>query len=401
LLFCVQSTRDAVVAAWLPAEDSVVTKAPFAFAIVLLLGSPVIATAGSLEWAPAGPYPTKSSCQPISFDEPDAVAIEQSGNIYVGNESGPNALQEVTADGAIHTILDRRVEPIKSGHYFGLSLAINRNGTVFLGVEQRGTVERLNPDATLTIIAGKPGERALVDGPAFKARLKSPKALAIGPRAMYVVDTRTIRRINQDGSIRTLAGSAHAKDPHPLTGGSAYFVNGLGPHAVFMSLNGVAVSALGDLYVTDAYDGEVDGQATIIGLIRKVTPHGFASTLAGNIDTIGSDADGPGTSATFTYLFGITIGDKGDLYVTEPYGYSSIRKVTADGDVSTVISTKVISFSTTGLLAPTGIAVDPKGTLYVVDDLEITGISGKHLDWLHRVVRKRLETLCQNMPASK
>jgi DNA-binding beta-propeller fold protein YncE len=376
-----------------------VTKAPLA--IVLLLGSSAIATAGSLQWAPAGPYPTKSSCQPISFDQPDAVAIDQSGDVYVGNESGANALQEVTADGAIHTILDRRVEPIKSGHYFGLSLAINRNGTVFLGVEQRGTVERLNPDGTLTIIAGKPGERALVDGPASKARLKSPKALAIGPRAMYVVDTRTIRRINQDGSIRTLAGNAHAKDPHPLTGGSAYFVNGLESHAVFMSLNGVAVSALGDLYVTDAYDGEVDGQATIIGLIRKLTPYGFASTLAGNMDTIGSDADGSGTSATFTYLFGITIGHKGDLYVTEPYGYSSIRKVTADGDVSTVVSTKVISFSTTGLLAPTGIAVDPKGTLYVVDDLEITGISGKHLDWLHRVVRKRLETLCQNMPASK
>lgn len=371
------------------------TKITIICSIVLLFYSSATATAGSLSWRPAGPYPTSSNCQPISFDQPDALAVNQSGDIYLANESGPYALQEITAQGAIHTLLDRRVEPIRSGHYFGLSLAINRSGIVFLAVEERRTVERLNPNGTLTLIAGRPGERLLEDGPASQARLKSPNALAIGPDAMYVADSRTIRRVSQDGSIRTLAGNPHARDPHPLSGGSPFVADGKGSRAVFMSPNGIAVDGRGTVYVADGYQGFVERQAADIGLIREVTPMGRVTTIAGTLNTIGGDADDHGAAATFDYVYGIAADIRGNFVVTEPFR-PSVRRVDPNGLVSTISKGKFgMNFSTTGLIAPTGVAVGASGEIFVVENPSVAGPMAEHEYWLHRIIGEKLEVLCQ------
>ncbi len=94
-------------------------------------------------------------------------------------------------------------------------------------------------------------------------------------------------------------------------------------------------------------------------MIRKITPAGVVSTLAGN-GSQGS-SDGPASMATFNSLSGITIDKKGDLYITDN---NLVRKVTSDGTVTTIAGdvTGTIGSGTDGV----GIAASflrPRGLL--------------------------------------
>lgn len=374
------------------------TKTTISSAILLLLCSAVV-RAGILAWAPVEPYPVKGDCQPISFDQPDAIAVDKADNIYIANETGPNAVQEISViAGTIRTLLSRSAEPIESGHYFGISLALGPKGDLFLAVKQRGTVERLNSDDTLTLIAGKPGDRHLVDGPKSQARLNAPNAIAIRDDGMiYVADTRTIRKIRSDGSIATLAGNPNARNPNHCYEGCPYVADAQGRHAVFMSPNGIAVDANGNIYVADGYDGEVEGQAASIGLLRKVTARGDVSTVAGTLNTTSGDFDDVGARADFDYVFGVAVDSSANIYVTEPFK-AAVRKIDADRRVSTVIAERSPSYLSTGLMDPAGIAVSDHNSLFVIDDLALPGLSSltaQRSYWLHHVVNGTLQTLCE------
>lgn len=380
------------------------SKVLLASAVVLLLDLPAIGIAGSLKWAPAGPYPNWSSCQPVSFNQPDALAVDRSDNIYIANEAGTNAVQEVTVAGnsTIRTVLSRSIEPIKSGHYFGLSLAFDRNGQLYLAVKDRGTVERINPNGTLTVVAGNPTDRRLVDGSPSLARLNSPNAIAVGEDGtIYVSDTRTIRKISADGSIITLAGNPYAKNPHPVGGGAPYYVDGQGAKAVFMSTNGIAVDHTGNLYVADGYAGEEEGQSELVGIIRRVSPKGVVTTLAGTLLDGGADFDGVGVHASFGYLYGLVRSSTGTIYVTEP-DTPSVRKITKNGDASTVIAGSFgAATGPTGLVVPVGITIDDRETLFITDDVAYDGSKDRPTDWLHRINGNGIETLCAVVGVSK
>ena len=377
------------------------TKKTTALVIPILLCS-ALARGGSLEWAPTGPYPAKGACQPISFDQPDAIAVDKADDIYIANEVGPDAVQEINVTaGTIRTLLSRSSGAIGSEDYYGISLALGPEGNLFLAVKARGTLEMLHAGGTLTLVAGRPGDRKLVDGPASRGRLNAPKAIAIGSDGtIYVADTRTIRKIGRDGAITTLAGRPNAKISDAQ--GHPYFANGRARHAVFMSLNGLAVGRHGEIYVADSYAGDEEGQDVAIGVVRQVA-HGSVNTIAGTIDTTGSsDTDGVGEEAVFGSIHGIAIPSSGVLYVTEPSnGIGSIRRIGSDAAVTTVArSPHTGDVRTTGLINPAGIAVSSNGILYVTDDFEDPDFADLQVKWLHRVVGNKLETLCRgdNLP---
>jgi sugar lactone lactonase YvrE len=360
---------------------------------LLLVSS--IAAAGPFHWATVGPFPVQATCQPYSFNLPDSIAVDKSDDIYIANEAGPNAVEELTVDGDLHTVLDRRSEPIRSGDYYGLRLAIGAGGNLYMAVKGRGTVERLNANGTLTIVAGKPGDFRLVDGPGASGRLKAPNAIAIDRDIIYVADTRTLRKITPDGAITTLAGRPIAKSGSADT----YYHDGRGSRAIFMSPNGIAVGAHGNLYVADGYDDSSERQGQYIGLLREVTPAGVVRTSAGNTFGTGDDADGVGVNAMFSYTSGVARDSLGELYVSEPAGgeCGAIRKVDTDGGVSTVARGECRSH--TDIKYPSAIATNVEGIVFVIDDPEgFWGIDGPpqpQENWLHRIKNGTVETLCK------
>lgn len=131
----------------------------------------------------------------------------------------------------------------------------------------------------------------------------------------------------------------------------AAYVDGKGANASFSSIWGITLDSSGNIYVSDGY------------YIRKVTPDGTVTTLAGNSNgnSIGWDVDGKGNAATFSYAASLTTDISGNVYIADA---SRIRKMTPDGTVSTFWISKNLSPLPQDL---TGIVLDASGNLYVSD----------------------------------
>jgi sugar lactone lactonase YvrE len=213
------------------------------------------------------------------------------------------------------------------------------------------TVARSQP-LTITTLAGYAGAGS-ADGTGASARFANPWGVAADTAGnLYVADTanHTIRKIT-GGVVSTLAGLAGVS-------GSA---DGTNSSARFYQPQGVAVDGSGNVYVADT------GNYTI----RKITPAGVVTTLAGSAGNSGS-ANGTGTNAQFYEPEGIAVNSAGALiYVADTWNHT-IRQVTSAGVVTTFAgSTNYGSANGTGASAqfyqPQGIAVDGAGNVYVGD----------------------------------
>jgi sugar lactone lactonase YvrE len=176
-------------------------------------------------------------------------------------------------------------------------------------------------------------------------------------------DSNRIRKLAPDGSVTTLAGSVEA------------YADGPGSQAAFNTPSGLALDAKGNLFVADTGNNR----------IRKITPQGLVSTVAGE-GTAGY-IDGPATQAQFDGPIGVAVDASGNVYVADAYN-DRIRKITSDGNVSTVAGNGLgyadgpagsALFDT-----PCGIVSAPDGTLIVAD-------TGNHR--LRRIASGQVTTL--------
>ena len=148
-----------------------------------------------------------------------------------------------------------------------------------------------------TTLAGNAGPGS-TDGPVSAARLNQPHGLAVdGAGNVYVADTAnsTIRKVTLEGVVTTLAGLA----------GSPGSTDGTGSESRFNQPEGVALDSAGNVYVADTQNFT----------IRKVTPTGMVTTLAGVAGRNGS-ADGPVSAARFWYPLGIAVDSAGNIYAS-------------------------------------------------------------------------------------
>jgi len=202
----------------------------------------------------------------------------------------------------------------------------------------------------VALLAGD-GQVGVRDGAGAQARFADPYGLALDAQGkLYVADggdANRIRVVQADGTVATLAGGAEG------------FADGSGAAAPFMTLRGLALDAAGNLYVADTGNHA----------IRKVTPAGVVTTLAG--DGTPGDRDGPGAQARFNGPMGVAVDAAGRVLVADTWN-DRIRAIAPDGTVSTLAGGPVPGDvdgpgATARFDTPCAIAIDARGRTWVAD----------------------------------
>ncbi len=235
-----------------------------------------------------------------------------------------------------------------------LGVATDAAGNVYVADFGNHLIRKITPAGVVTTLAGMAGTSGAVNGTGTGASFNGPYGVATDAAGnMYVADfgNHLIRKITPAGVVTTLAGMA----------GTSGAVNGTGTGASFNGPYGVATDAAGNVYVADFGNH----------LIRKITPAGDVTTLAGMAGTVGA-VNGTGTAASFTNPFGVTTDDAGNVYVADRSN-ALIRKITPTGDVTTLagMAGTVGAVNANGTAAsfnlPYGVATDAARNVYVTD----------------------------------
>jgi sugar lactone lactonase YvrE len=207
---------------------------------------------------------------------------------------------------------------------------------------------------TRVVIRDRPEIRRVRTLAGGLARFSCPSAVAVDGVGNVIVadgDNHRIRKIAADGTVTTLAGT-----------GEAGYKDGPGTVAEFAGIYGVAVVGEGSVIVADEENH----------CIRKIAADGTVTTLAGSGIYMEGDKDGPGTEARFCYPDGVAVdGSEGNVIVAD-HGNNSIRKIAADGTVTTLAGTGHYgNWDGPGTAAmfshPSGVAVDGDGNIIVAD----------------------------------
>ncbi|HVS93332.1 MAG TPA: NHL repeat-containing protein [Mucilaginibacter sp.] len=254
-----------------------------------------------------------------SFNKPFGVAADSLGNIYVADAHN-NAIRMISPAGVVSTFAGTGVAGAADGTDTAsfntpLGVAVDKTGNVYVADYENHIIRKISPAGAVSTLAGKAGVPGAVDGLDTAARFNLPEAVAVDAAGnVYVADNgnNAIRKVTPAGQVTTLAGN-----------GSAGAANGSGNNTSFNSPFGIAVDAAGNVYVADGGNN----------MIRKITPSGTVSTLAGRT-SIGA-GNGVGTAATFNTPSGVAVDAAGNVYIADENN-NLIRKISPSGTVTTL-----------------------------------------------------------------
>ena len=295
------------------------------------------------------------------FNGPRGVAVDGAGTVYVA-ETFATRIRQVTAAGVVTTLAGAFPPggsdgPAASAHFNNPEgVAVDAAGVVYVADTTSDTIRKIS-SGVVTTLAGFVGSVGSADGEEQAARFSLPSGVALDSnRTLYVADrnNNTIRKITPAGVVTTFAGLA----------GASGNTDGTGSAARFGSPAGVAVDNAGTVYVFD----------TGFGTIRKITPDGVVTTLAG--DGTYGNTDGTGSAARFSSQGGIAVDrTTGVVYVADGLN-NAIRKIAPGGIVTTIAGGGASGFADgTGSVArftfPRAVAVDAAGVVYIADNTTI------------------------------
>ncbi|PLC07315.1 hypothetical protein CY658_10160 [Variovorax sp. RO1] len=282
-----------------------------------------------------------------SFLLPYGIALTKDGGLLIG-DWGNNFVRKISPEADVITIAGDGPNP----PFVDLaSLTVDATDTAFVADAKGHRIFRVTPTGNVSLVAGN-GTKTTTDGNGAGATFNAPTSVAVDAAGnLYVLeyDGGVVRKINPAGDVITLAGSSPRG-----------FANGTGTAAKFGRGYNIAIDASGNLYVADSENHR----------IRMITPAGVVTTLAGT-GTPGA-ADGPRDSATFSDPRGVAVDADGNVYVAD-FGNSLLRRITPAGVVSTLAGKEGRTGSQDGIgdaarfNQPQGLTINAAGTLYVAD----------------------------------
>lgn len=277
--------------------------------------------------------------------ENDSFAVDAAGTVYLG---GVNRIRKITSGGVVSNyIVDAGIGAGSNLSFDGQGNLLFRNGTV-------GQIRKMLPGlviVTLTADNGtdtdytKYGEGAPAVTDTAGNLYFSSRNVASGPGTTY----RIMKR-DSNGTLTTFAGGlqgAFAGDSGPAT------------QTTIGEVKGLAMDSGGNLYIGDG----------TYNRIRKVTPGGTVSTVAGNGSNVYS-GDGGQATATGLRVNSLAVDSTGNLYFT---GDCRVRKIIPGGTINTIVGTGICGSDPDGGLATatridaTQVAVDAAGNVYFTE----------------------------------
>src|SRR5438067_1620229 len=294
------------------------------------------------------------------FWQPWGIAVDSAGIVYVADQAN-STIRKITPAGVVTTIAGAAgmfgsADGSGSAARFNApdGIAVDSSGNLYVADTLNSTIRKITSTGVVTTLAGTPGGIGSADGTGSAARFNYPDALTVAGTTLYVAEAynSTIRKVTSTGVVTTFAGTAVVLGSTDGTGNAALFDH---PFVV-------VVDRAGNLYVAD----------TLNSTIRKITSAGVVTTLAGTPGVIGS-ADGSGSAAQFFYAFAVAVDGAGNVYVGDTNNFT-VRKITPAGVVTTLagLAGKHDYADGTGSDAGFGnlfgIAADSAGNVYVADN---------------------------------
>jgi len=350
-----------------------------------------------------------------NFDGPTGIAVDQSGNVYVADYTS-NLIRLISPSGVVRTLAGSGTKGAINGVATGASfngptgITVDAGGNAYVVDQLNQLIRMITPAAVVTTLAGT-GQLGFANGPDATASFGYPFGIAVDASGNVFVSeqgNQLIREIGASGMVTTLAGS-----PTGAVGSH----NGIGNSASFWFPSGLAVDAQDNIYVADysnnmirkinsadvvstfAGTGQkgstnttnltgsvsfempsgvaVDGGGNVYvadqynDVIRMINTSGIVTNFAGIGEPGPYEIDGPDSTATFAFPFGMAIDGHGNVYVSD-VARMTIRLISTSGQVTTLAGNGTQGASNgAGTAAsfnyPEGLAVDQAGNVYVAD----------------------------------
>jgi sugar lactone lactonase YvrE len=253
------------------------------------------------------------------FNQPYGVVVDGDGNVIVADVIN-HCIRNITPQGHVSTLAGTG----KGGHRNGKGtvsqfsypgVAVDGDGNIIVADACNCCIRKITPQGQVSTLAGTTGEKGHRDGEGAGAQFNQPYGVAVdGDGSIIVADMHNhcIRNITPTGQVSTLAGT-----------GKKGYRDGEGTEAQFNYPKGTAVDKDRNVFVADQNNFR----------IRKITPQGQVSTLTGTGET--GHRDGEGTVSQFNYPSGVAVDGDGNVVVADLFNYR-IRKVSPQGRASTL-----------------------------------------------------------------
>jgi uncharacterized protein (TIGR03437 family) len=241
---------------------------------------------------------------------PAGLAVDNQGALYIADSQ--NHLIRKVMGGVIHSI-GRAATPT--------GLALDATGTLYIADRPSGLIVRLPPT-----------------GAAIAINISARDLAFSAGGFLYAADGAVVRRISPTGVADITAGG----------GNPAFGDNGAAAGARLNHPSGVAADALGNLYIADRDNHR----------IRRVTPDGLITTIAGTGEAGNGGDGGLAAAAQLNSPSAVSLDTAGNLYIADT-GNHRVREVTPWGQIVPVVST--------GLDSPVSVIADSNGYVYLAD----------------------------------